>query len=64
MKNKNLKKNGYHIEEEVMIDLVCGMELAPGDTKFKSEYEGKIYYFCSENCQEHFEADPDKYTQG
>lgn len=57
--------NGYQIEEkeDVMIDLVCGMELNFKKSKFKKDYKGKTYHFCSENCKEHFEKSPEKYTE-
>lgn len=64
-KTKNEKKNksGYHLEEETwIVDLVCGMELKLGEEVFQEEYNGKTYYFCSENCKEHFAANPQKYA--
>ena len=54
---------GYHIEEVgEALDAVCGMELAIEDTDFSSEHNGSIYYFCSENCKEHFDANPERYV--
>jgi YHS domain-containing protein len=42
------------------IDPVCGMEV---DEKhaLTSEYDGKIYYFCSPSCKAAFEENPQKY---
>jgi Cu+-exporting ATPase len=42
-------------------DAVCGMEVAPGDAKFKLDYDGRPYAFCSAGCLEKFIADPQKY---
>ncbi len=65
MIKKQLKGNGYQLEEKknFVMDMVCGMELALHEAKFSLEYKGKTYYFCSENCKEHFNNDPDKYAE-
>lgn len=42
-------------------DPVCGMELEPETAYSKIEYEGRTVYFCSKNCQEKFEKNPEKY---
>jgi Cu+-exporting ATPase len=42
-------------------DLVCGMEIAPGDAAAKMDYQGKTYYFCSAACHDNFMAEPEKY---
>jgi YHS domain-containing protein len=43
-------------------DVVCGMELNPTEVEHTSEYKGEKYYFCSENCKDHFDKDPEKYA--
>lgn len=43
-------------------DPVCGMTVKE-DSKHKSEYEGKTYYFCSAGCQEKFEGNPEQYVE-
>lgn len=59
--SKLLSKMGMQIETKGSeIDLVCGMEIS-GQPKFKAKHKGKAYYFCSENCQQHFKDDPKKY---
>jgi len=45
------------------IDPVCGMEVGE-DTAFKTLYKGKVYYFCSRQCKETFDKDPEKYLKG
>lgn len=43
-------------------DVVCGMELNPGDAPVCVTYEGIVYYFCSALCEHEFEAEPEKYA--
>jgi Cu+-exporting ATPase len=43
-------------------DVVCGMEVDEQGTAWKSEYQGRSYYFCSPGCQQRFEADPARYS--
>lgn len=43
-------------------DPVCGMEIEEGDAVGSAEHEGKTFFFCSNDCKEEFEADPDAYT--
>jgi YHS domain-containing protein/multidrug efflux pump subunit AcrA (membrane-fusion protein) len=45
-------------------DPSCGMELDPVKAAGKSEYHGKTYYFCSKSCQERFDENPKKYSEG
>lgn len=49
-------------ENGVVTDLVCGMEIDPNTAKFKSEFKGKTYYFCSPSCKQQFDNDPEKYV--
>jgi Cu+-exporting ATPase len=47
---------------EKHLDPVCGMEVSgAGDEAFEFEHKGRHYYFCSRNCRERFEADPEKF---
>jgi Cu+-exporting ATPase len=43
------------------IDPVCGMQVALKSAAGKSEYAGKTYYFCSNGCQQKFDADPARF---
>jgi YHS domain-containing protein len=47
------------IRGEIMIsiDPVCSMEVEM-ETGFSYDYEGKIYYFCSQGCLEEFKQNP------
>jgi len=43
-------------------DPVCGMDVKE-NSEFKSEYNGKIYYFCSMTCKKQFDSNPGKYIK-
>ncbi len=43
-------------------DPVCKMQVDEQKAP-KSEYKGKEYYFCSLDCKEQFDNDPQRYTQ-
>jgi YHS domain-containing protein len=42
-------------------DLVCGMDVAPGEGYAKM-YQGRQYRFCSRKCLDQFEAEPKRYV--
>jgi YHS domain-containing protein len=42
-------------------DPVCGMMVEPDNAAAKADHKGKTYYFCSVDCKEEFEEDPDSY---
>jgi len=44
-------------------DPVCHMKLDEHTVKFKSEYEGETYYFCSLACKKKFDENPEKYIK-
>jgi Cu+-exporting ATPase len=37
------------------------MEVKPEEAEGQVTYEGKTYYFCSEECQEQFKEHPQRY---
>jgi len=43
-------------------DPVCGMEVSD-DAPIRAEYEGNTYFFCSEECHQKFEAQPDAFVK-
>jgi Cu+-exporting ATPase len=46
------------------IDPVCGMRIdEKKNPELRSQFEGRKYFFCSEECQEEFEADPGGYVE-
>jgi Cu+-exporting ATPase len=44
-------------------DLVCGMEVKEEEAAVFSLYKGKKYYFCSRNCKEKFDENPEEYIR-
>ncbi|WOF16113.1 YHS domain-containing protein [Methanoplanus sp. FWC-SCC4] len=45
------------------IDPVCKMEVDEKTAEFKTDYEGKTYFFCSKGCKIAFEKEPQKYLE-
>lgn len=63
-KKSFFEKFGFGIESRgVTIDLVCGMEFKNDLPEYSVLYKGRRYYFCSENCRSHFDAEPEKYAE-
>jgi len=48
------------LEEKLVIDPICGMEIAPSQS-IEYEYEGETYYFCNPSCEKEFKKNPEKY---
>jgi len=47
---------------EMDVDPVCGMTVRTKGAR-SSVYEGQVYYFCSQDCREKFEAAPQTYLK-
>jgi len=45
--------------KQKVIDVICGMEIER--TKHSSKRRGETYFFCSQHCKKHFDADPEMY---
>jgi xanthine dehydrogenase accessory factor len=45
------------------IDPVCGMTVEIATAHFTSEYQGRVFYFCSSGCKRSFDKEPGKYVQ-
>jgi YHS domain-containing protein len=51
-------------EEELMTtDPVCGMKVDEKNSEFHTQFAGKKYFFCSDDCRREFEADPDEFVE-
>ncbi|MEP6666811.1 MAG: YHS domain-containing protein, partial [Nocardioidaceae bacterium] len=55
-----------HIEptpstSSVVKDPVCGMDVDPSTSEFRSEHDGQTYQFCSGHCRAKFGASPETY---
>jgi Cu+-exporting ATPase len=44
-------------------DPVCGMSVDESSAEATSTYKGKTYYFCSEDCKETFDKEPETYAE-
>jgi YHS domain-containing protein len=54
---------GRWVPPTTAIDPVCGMTVAT-ETSKSSVHNGTVYYFCSGEHREQFEADPGRYAAG
>jgi YHS domain-containing protein len=43
-------------------DPVCKMVVDEKEAKWITEYEGVVYYFCSPECKQEFDDDPEEYV--
>lgn len=56
------KKGGPMSQAHNLKDQVCGTEVKPKNVQARSEHQGQTYYFCSPQCKEEFEKNPEKYA--
>lgn len=42
-------------------DPVCGMQINMDTAPAQTEYNGEIYYFCSQGCKAAFDENPEQY---
>ncbi len=45
------------------VDPVCGMEVNEQDAAETSEYQGQTVYFCSRECRDSFDKNPQEYVR-
>jgi len=57
---QQLEEERLLISQEKVVDPVCGMEIDPRRA-LEHEYQGKIYHFCSSNCETHFKQEPERF---
>jgi YHS domain-containing protein len=50
------------VKESMEKDPVCGMTVDEKTAKYKSEYKGKTYYFCAQQCKTTFDKKPSKFA--
>jgi YHS domain-containing protein len=43
-------------------DPVCKMDLNEKDAVATTSYKGDVFYFCSQDCKQRFDADPEQYV--
>ncbi|MFB3814638.1 MAG: YHS domain-containing protein [Terriglobales bacterium] len=44
-------------------DPVCGMPVEEKNAAGKSEYKGQQFYFCSMDCKQQFDRNPEQYAR-
>jgi Cu+-exporting ATPase len=44
-------------------DPVCGIKVETKNNEFQTQFAGRKYYFCSDECRQEFEADPAEYVE-
>lgn len=44
-------------------DPICGMSVDTAKARYKTQHEGKWFYFCCSGCKEAFEQQPQKYAR-
>ncbi|MEM2959566.1 MAG: copper-translocating P-type ATPase [Candidatus Jordarchaeaceae archaeon] len=55
------KREEFLEKKHITTDPVCGMKVEPGEAAGKVEYKGYVFYFCSEEHEEEFKKNPEKY---
>jgi xanthine dehydrogenase accessory factor len=54
--NRNRTSKVATIIPAEAIDPICGMTVDPATARFRTEHDGKTYWFCAAGCQAAFEA--------
>ncbi len=44
-------------------DPVCGMEVEPDEAAGQSDFQGKTYYFCCNECKAKFDQNPQAFVK-
>jgi len=44
------------------VDPVCGMVVCEDEASVHTDYRGKHYCFCGDECKEEFDSDPDMFV--
>jgi len=44
-------------------DPVCGMKVDEKESEFKTQFAGRKYFFCSDECRKEFESQPSEYVE-
>jgi YHS domain-containing protein len=59
----NSKQQEAAMRDNVEIDPVCGMEVDLANAAGHSEYEDRMYYFCSQECKKKFDLQPGDFAE-
>lgn len=49
--------------KQAVTDPVCGMQIDPAGAAGTAEYKGETFHFCSKNCLETFQKEPEKFAK-
>jgi YHS domain-containing protein len=44
-------------------DPVCGTRVNEKESEFHTQFAGRKYFFCSDNCRKEFESEPEAYVE-
>ncbi|HYX69701.1 MAG TPA: YHS domain-containing protein [Terriglobales bacterium] len=44
-------------------DPVCGMQVDEKQAKAQIQHQGQTYYFCSDQCKQRFEKNPQQFVR-
>ncbi len=62
--SNNATHSNQNVNDTKETDPVCGMSVDKNKHKPAHVHKGTSYHFCSENCHDKFEADPEFYISG
>ena len=48
-------------EQQLAADVVCEARVLTDKSRYRSDFRGTTYYFCSDLCKENFDDMPDFY---
>ena len=51
------------IKKTKQTDPVCGLKINPQRSGYSTEYEQRLYFFCSRNCLDRFHQDSERFAK-
>ncbi|UCF69689.1 MAG: heavy metal translocating P-type ATPase [candidate division WOR-3 bacterium] len=63
LETKRHGQTGDEKEVIMAIDPICKMTVDEKTAQYKSEFEGKTYYFCAPGCKKKFDENPREYAE-
>jgi YHS domain-containing protein len=57
------QSQGGKAEGKTAVDPVCGMDVTTAGNAHRLEKNGHVYFFCSTDCREQFEASPEVFER-
>jgi YHS domain-containing protein/uncharacterized membrane protein YraQ (UPF0718 family) len=54
-------RDRYGSQDRYAKDVLCGMQVEISHAPASMQYRGRVYYFCSEHCQDRFSTAPDRF---